>query len=48
MTAVDGTVIAIRAATLCVHGDTPEAVEITRAVRLALAEAGVEVRRPDA
>ncbi len=48
VTAFDGTVLSIRAATLCVHGDTPGAAEIARAVRVALAEAGVEVRRPDA
>ncbi len=48
VTAFDGSVLSIRAATLCVHGDTPGAAEIARAVRVALAAAGVEVRRPDA
>jgi UPF0271 protein len=41
--AVDGTVIRTEARSLCIHGDTPEAVEIARAVRGALEEAGVEV-----
>lgn len=41
--AVDGTVVALRCDTLCVHGDTPGAVAIAAAVRRALAEAGVAV-----
>ena len=41
--AVDGTEIAVRPASLCVHGDTPGAVAIARAVRAALDGAGVEV-----
>lgn len=41
--AVDGTEIAVRPASLCVHGDTPGAVAIARAVRAALDSAGVEV-----
>jgi UPF0271 protein len=43
--AVDGTLITVRARSLCVHGDTPGAVEIARAVRSALAEAGVGIYR---
>jgi UPF0271 protein len=39
--AVDGSVVAVAARSLCVHGDTPGAVEIARAVRAALDEAGV-------
>lgn len=31
--------------TVCVHGDTPEAVEIARALRARLEEAGVAIRR---
>lgn len=42
--AVDGTVVAVRAESACVHGDSPGAVEMARAVREALAGAGVEVR----
>ncbi|MEO7287561.1 MAG: 5-oxoprolinase subunit PxpA [Jatrophihabitantaceae bacterium] len=45
LTAVDGTVLAIHAGTICVHGDNPQAVSIARRVRQALAEAGVEVAR---
>jgi 5-oxoprolinase (ATP-hydrolysing) subunit A len=42
--AIDGTVIRTEARSLCIHGDTPDAVGIARAVRAALAVAGVEVR----
>ena len=41
--AVDGTRVPLRVDTLCLHGDTPGAVEHARAVRAALAEAGIEV-----
>jgi len=34
----------VAADTLCIHGDTPHAVEAARAVRDALAAAGVEIR----
>ena len=44
VTAIDGTVIAIAADTLCLHGDTPGAVEHARAVRAALEAAGIIVR----
>lgn len=47
VTASDGTVLPLRADTLCIHGDTPGAAAIARAVREALAAAGVDVRRPD-
>jgi 5-oxoprolinase (ATP-hydrolysing) subunit A len=43
VTASDGTVIPIRADTLCLHGDTPGAVEHARAVRDALEGAGVSI-----
>jgi UPF0271 protein len=39
----DGVEIALRADTLCIHGDTPGAVAIARAVRSALERAGVRV-----
>ncbi len=42
--AVDGAVVRVEAESLCVHGDTPGAVAMARAVRDALAEAGVDVR----
>ncbi|WP_418155050.1 LamB/YcsF family protein [Actinoalloteichus caeruleus] len=42
--AVDGTDVAVRPASLCVHGDTPGAVALATRVRDALRDAGVEVR----
>lgn len=44
--AVDGSVVATRAASLCVHGDSPAAVAMARAVRAALDADGIEVRAP--
>lgn len=41
---VDGGIIKTTARSLCIHGDTPDAVEIARAVRAGLAAAGVEIR----
>ncbi|SEG16559.1 UPF0271 protein [Thermomonospora echinospora] len=42
--AVDGTKVPVDARSICVHGDTPGAVELARAVRGALAAAEVDVR----
>ncbi|GIG35972.1 LamB/YcsF family protein [Cellulomonas pakistanensis] len=42
--AVDGTLVPVEAASLCVHSDTPGAVPVARAVRAALEGAGVELR----
>lgn len=42
--AIDGTTIDFRPASVCFHGDTPEAVEMARAVRKALEAEGVAVR----
>jgi 5-oxoprolinase (ATP-hydrolysing) subunit A len=39
--AVDGTVVPVSVESVCVHGDTPGAVELARAVRAALAGAGL-------
>lgn len=39
-----GTLLALPAESLCVHGDGPEAVELLRAVRQALAAAGFQFR----
>lgn len=44
--AVGGGVVEADAASLCVHGDSPSAVEMARAVRAALDEAGIAVRAP--
>ena len=41
--AVDGTEIPFRPETLCVHGDTPGAVNLVKEIRETLTEAGVEV-----
>ena len=40
----EGTAVAVAAQSLCVHGDTPGAVELARAVHDALTDAGVDVR----
>jgi len=42
--AVDGTTVDVAVDSVCVHGDTPGAVELARAVRAALADAGLVVR----
>lgn len=44
VTAIDGTVISFRPASICMHGDTPEAVEMAAAVRKALESAGVQIK----
>ena len=41
--AVDGTLIAVPARSVCTHGDTPGAVELARAVRARLEAAGVTI-----
>ena len=46
VTANDGQRVGVRAASLCVHGDSPGAVAMARAVRAALDERDVEVRPP--
>ncbi len=42
--ALDGGEVAVKAHTLCIHGDNPKAPEVARAVRRALEEAGVRVQ----
>ena len=44
LVAVDGTVVKSGARSLCIHGDTPDAVAIARRVRTALEARGVEIR----
>lgn len=39
--AVDGSTVPVAAESLCVHGDTPAAVEVARRVRSTLSDAGV-------
>ena len=41
---IDGGTLVLDAASICVHGDTPGAVEIARRVRGALEGAGVTLR----
>jgi UPF0271 protein len=41
--AVDGSRVAVDVASVCVHGDTPGAVQLARAVRAALTAAGMTV-----
>jgi UPF0271 protein len=42
--AVDGTVLKVDARSVCVHGDSPGAVQLARAIRDGLTEAGVRLR----
>ncbi|RTH98608.1 hypothetical protein CSW29_09470 [Thermus scotoductus] len=42
--ALDGGEVEVKAETLCIHGDNPNAPEVARAVRRALEEAGIEVK----
>jgi UPF0271 protein len=46
VTAADGSRLEVKADSLCVHGDTPGAAVIARAVRERLEKAGVAIRRP--
>jgi UPF0271 protein len=42
--AVDGTIVSLRADTICVHGDTPDAALLAARIREAFESAGIEVR----
>ncbi|RTH08078.1 hypothetical protein CSW47_00290 [Thermus scotoductus] len=42
--ALDGGEVEVKAETLCIHGDNPNAPEVALAVRRALEEAGIEVK----
>ena len=42
--ALDGSVIPLEAHTICLHGDTPGAAELARAVRAGLQSAGVTIQ----
>jgi UPF0271 protein len=44
LVSVDGGVVRTTATSLCIHGDTPDAVAIAKAVKAALFLAGVEIR----
>jgi 5-oxoprolinase (ATP-hydrolysing) subunit A len=42
--AVDGSIVPLTAQTICIHGDTPGALEMAAAVHRTLAEAGIEIK----
>jgi 5-oxoprolinase (ATP-hydrolysing) subunit A len=44
ISAFDGSRLTIQADTLCIHGDTPHALEFARSLRTALAGAGISVQ----
>lgn len=44
VTAVDGARVPVAADTLCLHGDTPEALVFARTLRTAFTAAGIEIR----
>jgi 5-oxoprolinase (ATP-hydrolysing) subunit A len=44
LTAIDGSTVRIEAESVCVHGDSPGAVEMARQVRVRLEQAGVSIR----
>lgn len=44
--AVDGSIVALQADTLCVHGDGAHAVDFARQLRAALEAAGIGIARP--
>ena len=44
VTALDGTVVKIGAQTVCVHGDTPNAVAMIKSIRAGLSAEGIAVR----
>jgi UPF0271 protein len=48
VTSVDGADVAVHVSTICVHGDTPGASDLTRRIRVALEAAGLTVRAPGA
>lgn len=44
VTAIDGSTVEVRAESVCVHGDSPGSVELTRSVVRKLRSEGVEIR----
>jgi UPF0271 protein len=48
VTSADGSDVAVGVTTICVHGDTPGAPDLTRRIRAALESAGITVRPPGA
>ncbi|MDQ6655028.1 MAG: LamB/YcsF family protein [Verrucomicrobiota bacterium] len=46
--AIDGSDVEVTADTICLHGDTPGAVEFARALRLCLSQTGIIIASPGA
>ena len=44
VTAVDGTEIELKADTICVHGDNPEALALVKTIRTSLTDSGIQMR----
>jgi UPF0271 protein len=44
MSAADGEMVALAGESICIHGDTPHAVEVAKALRTALVDAGFEIK----
>ncbi|MEX3504664.1 LamB/YcsF family protein [Corynebacterium sp. LK2510] len=44
VTAIDGSELKVAAESVCVHGDSPGSVELTRSIVARLAEEGIEIR----
>ncbi len=44
VTAIDGAVVPLDAQTICVHGDTPGAVDMIKSIRMKLEQAGVTLQ----
>ncbi|MNT43490.1 LamB/YcsF family protein [compost metagenome] len=42
--AIDGSLTRVQADSICVHGDSPGAVDMARALRTQLEQAGVSIR----
>ena len=43
VTAIDGTEIELKADTICVHGDNPEALALVKIIRTSLTDSGIEI-----
>ena len=43
VTAIDGTEVKVQAESVCVHGDSPGSVELTRSVVRKLADEGIRI-----
>jgi UPF0271 protein len=44
--AIDGTRVAVRVDTICIHGDSPGAVSMANAVRWAMDGSGIDIVAP--